>query len=53
VITAGAKQRSGESRIDLIERNHQILKSVINGMKPINPNAVLLMVANPVGMLNY
>ena len=51
VITAGAKQRPGETRLDLIDRNHDILKSVINGMNPLNPRAILLLVANPVDVL--
>jgi L-lactate dehydrogenase len=51
VVTAGAKQRPGESRIDLIARNHKILSSVIDGMKPIKPSAVMLLVANPVDVL--
>jgi len=53
VVTAGAKQRPGESRIELIDRNHKILKSVITEMQPINPNAILLLVANPVDVLTY
>lgn len=53
VITAGAKQRDGETRIQLIERNFQILQSVINGMKPLNPNAIIIVVANPCDILAY
>ena len=51
VITAGAKQRPGESRIDLIQRNHAILSSVIEGMKPMKPSTIILLVANPVDIL--
>ena len=50
VITAGAKQKPGETRLDLIDRNRQILNSVILGMD-INPKAILLLVANPVDVL--
>lgn len=53
VITAGAKQREGETRVQLIDRNHAILKSVINGMKPLKPSAILLLVSNPVDVLAY
>jgi len=53
VITAGAKQREGESRRDLLDRNYTILASVINGMKPIRKDAVLLLVSNPVDVLTY
>ncbi|KAJ1977342.1 hypothetical protein H4R35_002338 [Dimargaris xerosporica] len=51
VITAGAKQRPGESRAALIERNYQIMKSVLEGIKPIRSDAKLLVVANPVEIL--
>jgi len=51
VITAGAKQREGESRRDLIDRNHHILKSVIESIRPIRDDAILLLVSNPVDVL--
>ncbi|CAG8608345.1 16940_t:CDS:2 [Dentiscutata heterogama] len=51
VITAGAKQKSGETRVELIERNYKILDNVIGSMKPFNPNIILLLVANPVDVL--
>ncbi|CAG8449461.1 12046_t:CDS:10, partial [Cetraspora pellucida] len=51
VITAGAKQKSGESRVELIERNYKILDYVIGSMKPFNPDIILLIVANPVDVL--
>jgi L-lactate dehydrogenase len=53
VVTAGAKQREGESRRDLIDRNHAILDSVIREMSPIREDAVLLLVSNPVDVLTY
>ncbi|RKO87042.1 hypothetical protein BDK51DRAFT_17692 [Blyttiomyces helicus] len=51
VITAGAKQRPGESRPELVGRNRAILASVLKNMQPIQPDAVLLIVANPVDAL--
>jgi L-lactate dehydrogenase len=53
VVTAGAKQREGETRIDLIDRNHGILESVIQNMRPIRQDAVLLLVSNPVDVLTH
>jgi L-lactate dehydrogenase len=53
VITAGAKQRDGESRADLIDRNYTIINSVIHDMSPIRNDAVLLLVSNPVDALTY
>ncbi|KAJ9125705.1 hypothetical protein QFC24_002489 [Naganishia onofrii] len=51
IITAGAKQRPGDTRLDLIDRNFKVLKSVLDGMKPFREDAVLLLVANPVDVL--
>ncbi|KAJ4376008.1 hypothetical protein N0V83_001288 [Neocucurbitaria cava] len=53
VITAGAKQKKGESRTDLIGRNKAILDSAISDMKPFRPDTILLLVANPVDVLTY
>jgi L-lactate dehydrogenase len=51
IVTAGAKQRPGDTRLDLIDRNFKVLKSVLDGMKPIREDAILLLVANPVDVL--
>ncbi|KAH0563398.1 hypothetical protein GP486_002032 [Trichoglossum hirsutum] len=51
IVTAGAKQRPGDTRLDLIGRNMKILRSVMDSMKPIKKDAVVLMVANPVDVL--
>ncbi|USP78363.1 uncharacterized protein yc1106_05637 [Curvularia clavata] len=53
VITAGAKQKKGESRTDLIGRNKAILESAISDMKPFRSDTILLLVANPVDVLTY
>ena len=53
VMTAGAAQKQGESRTDLIGKNQKILKSAIEDMKPFGENTVLLLVANPVDVMTY
>ncbi|KAF2818619.1 hypothetical protein CC86DRAFT_460949 [Ophiobolus disseminans] len=53
VMTAGAKQKKGESRADLIGRNKSILESAIADMKPLRSDTILLLVANPVDALTY
>ncbi|ORY06687.1 lactate dehydrogenase [Basidiobolus meristosporus CBS 931.73] len=53
VITAGANQRPGETRLQLIAKNFNILSSVINGMAPIKPTAKIMLVANPVDVLTH
>ena len=51
VITAGAKQKPSESRAGLLLRNAKILKGVIDGLLPLKPTAMLLLVTNPVDVL--
>lgn len=53
IITAGAKQNPGETRLDLIDRNHKILKSILESMAPLRADAILLLVANPVDALTH
>ncbi|KAF2832130.1 l-lactate dehydrogenase-like protein [Ophiobolus disseminans] len=53
VITAGAKQKPGESRLSLLSRNLHILSSIFTSMAPISPHTILLLVANPVDILTY
>jgi L-lactate dehydrogenase len=53
VITAGAKQKPGESRLSLLTRNLNILRSCFDGMGTLNHDAILLLVANPVDVLTH
>ncbi|KAJ4409398.1 hypothetical protein N0V91_002755 [Didymella pomorum] len=53
VFTAGAKQKKGESRTDLIGRNKSILQSAIKDMQPFAKHTILLLVANPVDVITY
>jgi L-lactate dehydrogenase len=53
VITAGAKQQRGEKRLDLIQRNSVIIKSIMDDIKRRQSQAVIVMVTNPVDVLTY
>lgn len=53
VIAAGANQKPGESRVELLGRNHAILSSIIGQLMAVNRYAVLLIVSNPVDVLTY
>jgi len=53
IITAGASQKPGESRLDLVERNVVIFKSLIADVIKYCPNATLLVVSNPVDIMTY
>jgi len=53
VITAGAKQRSGESRLALLQRNVKIIHDIIDEIVLQKSPAVVLIVSNPVDILTY
>ena len=51
IIAAGANQKPGETRIELLSRNRVILSSIMEQLTAVNKNAVLLIVSNPVDVL--
>ena len=53
VITAGANQKSGETRLDLVKKNIGIFKTIIPEIKKRDCKGILLIVANPVDILTY
>ena len=53
VITAGAGQKPGETRLDLVHKNVGIFKSIIPEIAKRNCRGILLVVANPVDILTY
>ena len=53
VITAGAGQKPGETRLDLVKKNVGIFKSIIPEIAKRNYEGILLIVANPVDILTY
>ncbi|MNZ58399.1 L-lactate dehydrogenase [compost metagenome] len=53
VIAAGASQRPGETRIDLLKRNASIFDSIIKNIVKYNTQGILLVATNPVDILSY
>lgn len=53
VITAGSKQRPGESRLDLLQRNGRIVENIMDEIQAQHSQAVVLVVSNPVDVLTY
>lgn len=53
VITAGANQKTNETRLDLVKKNVSIFKSIIPEIKERNCEGILLIVSNPVDILTY
>lgn len=51
IITAGARQKQSESRLQLVERNAQICRSIVDQVIPYSKDAVLLVITNPVDVM--
>jgi L-lactate dehydrogenase len=53
VITAGAAQKPGETRLDLVKKNARIFASIVPEVVKHNPDGILLIATNPVDVLTY
>lgn len=53
IVTAGVRQKEGESRLSLVQRNTDILKNIIPRLVENSPDTILLMVSNPVDIMTY
>ena len=53
VITAGANQRPGETRLQLVEKNTQIMKSIVKEVLANGFDGIFLIATNPVDILTY
>jgi L-lactate dehydrogenase len=53
MVTAGAKQKPGQSRIDLAEATINLVKTILPPLLEVAPNATYVMVTNPVDVVTY
>lgn len=53
VITAGVPRKPGMSREDLVTVNQNIIKDVVQKFVPGSPNAILIVVTNPLDTMTY
>ena len=53
VIAAGVSQKVGESRLDLLKTNKKVIESIVAGLKPIQKNAIIIVVTNPIDLLTH
>ena len=53
VITAGARQKPGQTRIDLVQANAEIFKEIIPEITKYASSSILLVVTNPTDILTY
>src|SRR6185437_11657314 len=51
VITAGFPRKPGMSRDDLLRANYDVVKGVVQGVAKLSPNAILIMVTNPLDVM--
>lgn len=52
-IAAGVRQAVGESRLNLIQRNVEIYKTIVSEVVKHSPNCIIVVVSNPVDVLTY
>jgi len=53
VITAGAAQKPGETRLDLVRKNAAVFASIVPQVVKHNPDGIILVATNPVDVLSY
>jgi L-lactate dehydrogenase len=53
IITSGIARKPGQSRLDLAQTNVNILKSIAKEITRYAPNAIYLLISNPVDVLTY
>lgn len=53
VITAGAKQQPGQSRLELAEATIGLMDKIIPPLIEVSPNAIYILVTNPVDVVTY
>ncbi len=53
VITAGAAQKPGETRLDLVNKNLKIFKSIVDDVVASGFDGIFLIATNPVDILTY
>ncbi|KAM3379761.1 L-lactate dehydrogenase B [Capsicum galapagoense] len=53
IVTAGARQNPGESRLNLLQRNFAMYKGIVPELVKYSPQCILLIVSNPVDVLTY
>jgi len=52
-ITAGAKQKPGQTRLDLAEATVGLTRKILPGLLEVAPDAIFMMVTNPVDVVTY
>lgn len=53
IVTAGASQKPGETRLDLLKKNAYIFNEIVQNITKYNQDGIILIATNPVDILSY
>lgn len=53
IVTAGARQKEGETRLDLVNKNVGIFKGIIPEIVKHSPDAIIIIVSNPCDIMAW
>lgn len=53
ILTAGANQKDGDTRLDLLEKNKEITKAIFKSIGKIKKDAIVIVVTNPVDVITH
>ena len=53
IVTAGAKQKPGQSRLELAASTVDLMKKIVPGLQNVAPNALYMFITNPVDVVTY
>ena len=53
IITAGIPRKPGDTRLDLLKKNTELMNGILDSVLKYNQNAFIFMVSNPVDVLTY
>ena len=51
IITVGIQLEQGQSRLDTLSKNAEIMRSTMKELDRVAPNAILIIISNPVDVL--
>ncbi|MGI6455904.1 MAG: malate dehydrogenase [bacterium] len=53
VVTAGLARKPGMDRLDLLKKNAEIVGGIVENVRAVSPEAIIIMVTNPIDVMVY
>jgi len=53
IVTAGVAQKPGETRLDLVSKNKEIVTSIFKEIGQVKPDCIIIIVSNPVDIITH